>query len=61
MIDLKVLESELRHARRARIEAQTAGSEVEELIRTVQHFEPGRQRLVFIMDCGGPDAFAAGH
>jgi hypothetical protein len=61
MIDLKTLESELQHARLARIEAQRASSEVEELIRMVQHFEPGKQRLVFIMDCGEPDAFAAGH
>ena len=43
MIDLKTLRIELDQARLARIDAQAAGSEVEELIWQVAHFEPGKQ------------------
>jgi hypothetical protein len=32
---------------------------VEELISAVQHFEPGKQRLVFMVDIGEPESFAA--
>ena len=59
MIDLKSLASELLQARQARIDAQAAGSEVEALIWSVQHFEPGKQRMVFMVDVGEVDAFAA--
>jgi hypothetical protein len=59
MIDLKTLEIELRHARLARIDAQAAGTEVEELIWSVQHFEPGKQRLVFMVDCSEPEPLGA--
>ena len=59
MIDLKTLEIELHQARQARIDAQAAGCEVEELISAVQHFEPGRGRLVFMVDVGEPESFAA--
>jgi hypothetical protein len=55
MIDLKTLQSELDYARLARLDAQAAGTEVEELIWSVQHFEPGKQRMVFMIDCGEPD------
>ncbi len=55
MIDLKTLQSELDQARLARIDAQAAGSEVEELIWQVAHFEPGKQRMVFMIDCGEPE------
>ena len=58
MIDLKSLEIELQQARLARIDAQAAGSEVEELIWSVQHFEPGKQRMVFMVDVGEPEPFA---
>ena len=58
MIDLKAIQSELDQARLARIDAQTAGSEVEELISAVQHFEPGKQRMVFMIDCGEPESLA---
>lgn len=61
MIDLKTLEIELHQARLARIDAQAAGSEVEELIWSVQHFEPGRGRLVFMVDCGEPEPLSAPH
>ena len=55
MIDLKTLEIEINQARQARIEAQAAGAEVEELISAVQHFEPGKQRLVFMIGCDERD------
>jgi hypothetical protein len=56
MIDLKTLQSELDQARLARIDAQAAGSEVEALIWQVAHFEPGKQRMVFMIDCGEPES-----
>jgi hypothetical protein len=59
MIDLKTLENELHHARLARIEAEAAGCEVEALIAAVQHFQPGRQRLVFMVDGSDPEPPAA--
>ena len=55
MIDLKTLGIELHHARLARIDAQAAGCEVEELIWQVAHFEPGKQRIVFMIDCDDPE------
>jgi hypothetical protein len=61
MIDLKTLEMELHQARLARIDAQAAGSEVEELISAVQHFQPGKQRLVFMVDCGEPELMGPAH
>ena len=61
MIDLKAIQTELDHARLARIEAQAAGTEVEELIAAVQHFEPGKQRLVFMIDCSDDDLPIAAH
>jgi hypothetical protein len=59
MIDRKTLQSELDHARLARLDAQAAGTEVEALIWSVQHFEPGKQRLVFMIDCGEPELLPA--
>ena len=53
MIDLKAIETELHHARLARIEAETASTDVEDLIWQVQHFEPGRGRLCVFIE--GPD------
>ena len=61
MIDLKSLAIEMHHARQARIDAQAAGSEVEELIWQVAHFEPGKQRLVFMIDVGEPEPLGAAH
>jgi hypothetical protein len=55
MIDLKTLQSALDQVRLARIDAQAAGSEVEELIWQVAHFEPGKQRIVFMIDCDDPE------
>ena len=61
MIDLKTLEIELHQARLARMDAQAAGSEVEELIWQVAHFEPGRGRMVFMVDVGEAELFGAAH
>jgi len=61
MIDLKSLAIEMHHARQARIDAQAASSEVEELIWQVAHFEPGKQRMVFMIDVGEPESFSATH
>jgi hypothetical protein len=61
MIDLKTLENELHQVRRARLDAQAAGSEVEELIWQVAHFQPGKQRLVFMIACGEEDWPAVAH
>jgi len=61
MIDPKSLAIEMHHARQARIDAQAAGSEVEELIWQVAHFEPGKQRMVFMIDVGEPEPFGAAH
>jgi hypothetical protein len=52
MIDLKAIESELDHARLARLDAEAASTDVEEFIWRVQHFEPGRGRLFFFVDAG---------
>ena len=43
----------------ARLDAEAAEREVEELIWQVQHFEPGKQRMLFIFECGEPDMFGA--
>ena len=50
MIDRKAMESDLQQARLARLEAEAAGAEVEELIWQVQHVQLGRQRLVFSIE-----------
>jgi hypothetical protein len=59
MIDLKAVAMQVQQAREARLEAQAAGCEVEQLIAAVQQFEPGKQRLVFMVDIGEPEPFGA--
>ena len=49
-MDLKQVQDEMQHARLTRLEAVSAGDEVEELIRQVQRFQPGRQRVVFSIE-----------
>ena len=49
-MDMKQMQDEVQQARLARLEAVSAGDEVEELIRQVQHFRPGRQRVVFSIE-----------
>ena len=55
MVDLKMIAEEVQQARRARIDADAAGCEVEELIRLVRLFVPGRQRVVFSIEGVGPE------
>jgi hypothetical protein len=47
MIDRKAMENELHQARMARLDAEAANSDVEELIWELQHVQLGRQRIVF--------------
>jgi hypothetical protein len=49
-MNLKQLQGEVQRARLARLDAVSAGDEVEELIRQVQHFQPGRQCVVFSIE-----------
>ena len=59
VIDLKTLQSELQQCRLARLDAEAAERDVEDMLWQVQHFEPGKQRMVFIFDCGEPEMFGA--
>jgi hypothetical protein len=59
MIDLKSLENELHQCRLARLDAEAAEREVEELLWQVQHFEPGKQRMLFIFECGDTETAGA--
>jgi hypothetical protein len=61
MIDRIALKNQLEEVRQYRMDAQAAGCEVEELISAVQHFQPGKQRLVFICECGEPELFGSAH
>ena len=47
MIDRQAMANDLQQARQARLEAEAANSDVEELIWQVQHVQLGRQRIVF--------------
>ena len=47
MIDRKAMENDLHQARLARLEAEAANCDVEELIWELQHVRLGRQRMVF--------------
>jgi hypothetical protein len=60
MIDRKAMENDLQQARLARIEAEAAGAEVEQLIWQVQHVQLGRQRLVFSIEGFDVDRDSAG-
>ncbi len=52
MIDRKAMENELNQARLARIEAEAASDDLEELIWAVQHLRLGHKRVVFsIVGC----------
>jgi len=59
MIDAKALAIELHQARLARIEAEAANAELEELIWQVQHAPVMGQRMVYMFDGFEPDAVAA--
>ena len=47
MIDRKAMENDLHQARQARMDAEAANSDVEELLWELQHVRLGRQRMVF--------------
>ena len=47
MIDREAMANDLQQARQARIDAEAASSDIEELIWQVQHVQLGRQRIVF--------------
>ncbi len=58
MIDRTAMENELKQARLARMEAQAASDDVEELIWEVQHIRLGRQRVVVFAIAGFDQNFA---
>jgi len=47
MIDREAMAKDLKLAREARLEAEAAHADVEELIWEIQHIQLGRQRMVF--------------
>ncbi|MEJ2377171.1 MAG: hypothetical protein P8Y53_22005 [Pseudolabrys sp.] len=60
MIDRKSMEYELHQVRLARMDAEAASADVEELIWEVQHIRLGRQRMVFAIAGFEPEAALAG-
>jgi hypothetical protein len=61
MIDLKALENELQRCRLARLDVEAAERDVEDMLWQVQHFEPGKQRMLFIFECGDSESFGPAH
>lgn len=59
MIDAKALAIQLYQARLARIEAEAASFDLEELIWQVQHAPPNRQRFAYLFDGFDQDAAVA--
>ena len=47
MIDRQAMANDLEQARLARLDAEAANTEVEDLIWELQHVQLGRQRIVF--------------
>lgn len=47
MIDRKAMQDDLDRARQARLEAEAANADVEEMLWEVQHVRLGHQRIVF--------------
>jgi hypothetical protein len=58
MIDAKAFSVELQQARLARIEAEAASSDLEELIWQVQHAPPERRCFAYFFDGFDPDSAA---
>jgi len=50
MIDRKAMEDDLARARQARLEAEAANADVEEMLWEIQHIRLGHQRIVFSID-----------
>jgi hypothetical protein len=61
MIDRKAMENELHQARMARLDAEAANSDVEEMIWELQHVQLGRQRIVFSIAGFEQAPVATGH
>jgi hypothetical protein len=55
MIDLKSLQNEVQQTRQARLEAEAASCELEELIWQIRHLEPGRHGLLLLADGYEPE------
>ena len=49
MVDMKSLEVELQQARQARIDAEAASADVEDMIWEVQHLDGARPRMAFFI------------
>ena len=47
MIDRKAMQDDLDRARQARLEAEAANADVEEMLREMQHIRLGHQHIVF--------------
>ena len=47
MIDRKAMQDDLDRARQARLEAESANADVEEMLWEMQHIRLGHQRIVF--------------
>jgi hypothetical protein len=50
MIDTQALKRELQQARQARMEAEDAGNELEELVWHMQHHTPSGPRVAYAFD-----------
>ena len=50
MIDRKAMEDDLERARQARLEAEAANADVEEMLWEIQHIRCGQQRSVGASD-----------
>lgn len=59
MIDREAMANDLQAARQARLDAEAANTDVEELIWELQHVQLGRQRIVFSISGFEQEAAAA--
>jgi hypothetical protein len=50
MIDRQAMQDDLARARQARLEAEAANAEVEEMLWEIQHIRLGHQRIVFSIE-----------
>jgi hypothetical protein len=59
MMDGRAIETELQQARLARMEAEAANSDVEEMILEVQHMPAGRRCFAWLFAGVDPEQLAA--
>ena len=50
MIDRQAMQDDLARARQARLEAEAANADVEEMLWEIQHIRLGHQRIVFSLE-----------